>query len=224
MSFLERKDYFLPIARRALSGRFANEGEFLAFFERIADDTDKESFLRVASYYLFLVKAGDWVIDDPASNPVIEQFTNSYKLITLISLIESLGDAGGHYVDFYEFLIARRGGVEFPILRELLDRRYREYKNTYGSWRRCVTFFQRLDQAEKDRLCAAFGGRFSFDEVVRYLYDLRSKFVHEGRVVLHLNAMPALLLGDEENRAVLVRLSMADVLRVFETGVLLRFR
>lgn len=223
MRFLENKAYYIELAYRALSARFTDRVAFDNFFESISSDVEKDTFLRVTTYYLLLVKAGNWVVDDPASNPVVDYLTNSYKLITLLSLIESLGD--GEFIDFYESLVARDDGAPFPLTREALDRRYAVYKARFGSFRRCVAFFEGLPEQEKARLTGAFTHAqetLSVKEVVRFLYELRSKFVHEGRLILHLSEGPVLLFRNGK-KPLLVQLSMNQVCEVFELGLIAHF-
>jgi len=224
MHFLENKEYYSDLAFRALSARFSNRAAFDVYSKAIASDVQKDAFLRVATYYLFLVKSGNWVVDDPASDAIVDYFTNSYKLIALISLIESLGD--GEFIEFYESLVARPGAAEFPLTRVALDERYQQYKSRFGSFRRCIRFFERLDARDKRRLSEAFTNAqetISTKEIVRFLYEIRSKFVHEGRLILHLSDGPVVLFRDNKE-PVLVHLSMALLGDIFECGVVAWFR
>lgn len=212
-------------AARGLAVEFPTQIEFDSFVNQIQTDEAKDSFLRVASMYHFLVKNGDWHVQDPDSDPVVDYFTDSYKLVFLFSLIESLG--GNEYKDFYQWLRGLRG-VEspFPIadpasLATLNDR----YLTEHGSTRRCVAFFSRLDEQDQRTLLAAFrnvpfdNGRPTLEQIAKYLYNLRSKFVHSASLVLCLGPVQHY----DAARRLLVRLDMAALQRMFERGLVKHF-
>jgi hypothetical protein len=120
LHFLKRESYMRGHAASALSSQFRDAAAFDAFYAALSDD-QKDEFLRVDS------------------NPLIDYFTNSFKLVSLFSLIESLSPE--KHQDFYEWL-GHVGEGFYPIagkgaLKQLHDR----YKATFGSIRRCVAFF-----------------------------------------------------------------------------------
>jgi len=98
-------------AKSALSSQFRDASAFDAFYAALTDE-QKDEFLRVGSSYLFLVKQGNWHVEVEGSNPVIDYFTNSFKLVSLFSLIESLSSE--KHRDFYEWL-GHVGEEIFPI-------------------------------------------------------------------------------------------------------------
>ena len=61
----------------------------------------------------------------------------------------------------------------------------------------------------------------SIKKVAEFLYDLRSKFVHEARLVLSLVGYTALSLKGE--KVVQIDLSVETLLEAFEEGVLAYF-
>lgn len=212
-------------AYRALSEHFSSEEDFDAYVAEISTEAARNKFLHVASIYLFLVKGGDWVVDIENSNPIIDYFTNSYKLVTVFSLIESLSTET--FQDFFQWLNARERRNDFPLDRDGLKAKYDEYKAGFGSIQKCQLFFEALPQTEQDRLIGAFDlgraqGRLSIEGVAKFLYSLRSKFVHEGKLILELGEIPHLVF--EGSSATFVELSMRDLLHVFECGVLAFFR
>ena len=85
--YLMAKDKFLEYSFEALGNPFSSRDEFNAFFNRISTDTGKSLFLRTALFYLFLVKNGDWHIKVQGSDSVVEYLTNTYKYISIFSLI-----------------------------------------------------------------------------------------------------------------------------------------
>ena len=209
-------------AASALSSQFRDAAAFDAFYAALSDD-QKDEFLRVGSSYLFLVKQGDWHVDVEDSNPVINYFTNSFKLVSLFSLIESLSPE--KHQDFYEWLGHVGEGI-YPIagkgaLKQLHDR----YKATFGSIRRCVAFFERLSSRQKADLCSSIqidGTPVkSVMDVAQFLYNLRSKFVHEGEFVLDIANVPVMSRHKKANT--LTALSMPKLLEAFEEGVVAYF-
>jgi len=65
LRFLEAKDTFLERSYLALNNHFSSRDAFDKYFNAIKEDERKNLFLRTASFYLFLVKRGDWLIDVP---------------------------------------------------------------------------------------------------------------------------------------------------------------
>lgn len=106
LRYLAAKDKFLEYAFLALGHHFQSRDDFIRYFEGIRADSRKSLFLRMASFYLFLVKGGDWIVDLPDSDKVIDYLTNTFKYIAIFSLIESLSDE--KYCDFYEFVVRKK--------------------------------------------------------------------------------------------------------------------
>lgn len=209
-------------AASAMRSRFLDAPAFNAFYTALTNE-QKDDFLRVASSYLFLVKQGDWHVTVEGSNPVIDYFTNSFKLVSLFSLIESLSPE--KHQDFYEWL-GHIGGDIYPISdKATLKQLHEKYKATYGSIRRCVAFFERLSSAQQADLCNAVqinGAPVkSIKDVAQFLYNLRSKFVHEGELVLDIANVP--VMSTHKNANTLTTLSMHRLLEAFEEGVIAYF-
>ncbi|MBA3964269.1 MAG: hypothetical protein H0X47_00530 [Nitrospirales bacterium] len=100
------------------------------------------------------MQKGDWVVQAPESDPVIDYLTNSYKVVGIFALIESLSDES--HQDFHDWLLKRDPVELFPIEDALhLKQLYAEYKRTFGSIRRCVAFFERLPKQRQAELCNA---------------------------------------------------------------------
>ena len=222
LRYLRRESYMRKYAATAFESQFPDAMAFDVFYDRLGDE-EKDEFLRVASTYLFLVKHGDWHVDVEGASPVIDYFTNSFKLVSLFSLIESLS-ADAHQ-DFNEWLV-QAGEEIYPIkdkaaLRKLHDR----YKVTFGSIRRCVAFFERLPPMRQEELRDALkvegAPTGSVKEVAQFLYNLRSKFVHEGEFVLDIANVP--VMSKHKSASTLTSLSMPKLLRVFEEGVIAHF-
>lgn len=209
-------------AASALSSQFRDAGAFDAFYAALADE-QKDEFLRVGSSYLFLVKQGDWHVDVANSNPVIDYITNSFKLVSLFSLIESLSSE--QHEDFYEWL-SHTGDEIYPIASKTAFKHLHEkYKATFGSIRRCVAFFERLSSRQQAELrnSIQIGGTpvKSIKNVAQFLYNLRSKFVHEGELMLDIANVPVMSRHKKANT--LTALSMPKLLEAFEEGVVAHF-
>lgn len=222
LRFLRRGSYMREYAATAFESQFANRMAFDVFYESLTDE-QKDEFLRVGSTYLFLVKKGDWHVDVEGSNSIIDYFTNSFKLVSLFSLIESM--SAEDHQDFYEWLAHAGDGI-YPIsdhssLRKLQE----EYKVTFGSIRRCVSFFEGLPIKRREQLQAALvvkgKSAKSVREVAQFLYNLRSKFVHEGEFVLDIAYVP--VMSRHKNASTLTSLSMSELLALFEEGVIAHF-
>lgn len=216
---------FTSFAFEALGSNFSHRREFDEFYNALSNEQVKDEFLRVASFYLFLVKQGDWHVDVDGTEPVVSYLTNSYKLVALFSLIESI--SGEKYQDFFDWLSVRDKALVFPIVDNTqLRALYDEYKESFGSIRRCVKFFGRLSESRKAELCAAIQVNNeclkTIEQVARFLYNLRSEFVHESRLALALDG--CLVVSHETGKAVVTNLSVGALQDAFEEGVVEHFR
>ena len=210
-------------AMAGLSSQLSDAATFDAFYSTLTDEK-KDEFLRVSSFYLFLVKQGDWHVDVNDSNPVIDYLTNSFKLVSLFSLIESLG--AEEHQDFYKW-IGEVADEVYPIAdKAALARLHERYKATFGSIRRCIKFFELLPPQRQAQLCDSikFDGApaKSIKHVAQFLYNLRSKFVHEGEFVLDIASVPVISRHKKSNT--LTALTMPELLAAFEEGVVAHFR
>lgn len=209
----------------ALSSRFSDRQAFEVFYASLSTPERKDEFLRVSIFYLFLVKQGDWCITVPGYNQVIDYFTNSFKLVALFSLIESLTEL--QHQDFFQWLSEQPPsfGV-FPITNKAdLERLHEAYKLSFGAIRRCVSFFDRLPTEQKARLCKSIqpGGMpiASIKKLAEYLYQLRSKFVHEAQFVLQVCETPMCLF--EKKKVTRSTITISTLMEAFEEGVLAYF-
>lgn len=214
-----KKDAYL-----ALSSHFSSYEDFERFYSSLGDSETKNEFLRAAAFYLFFVKSGNWHVYVDRSNPVIDYITNSFKLATLFSLIESLSDK--KYKDFYQWLCNEVSDSDFQIVDQaMLSNLYERYKDTYGSVRRCKAFFDNLPSARQKVLCSAIKiGEHPLDSVTKvaeFLYDSRSKFMHEAQMVLELGS--GIHFSRLRNKVVQSTLSIDVLLESVEEGILAYF-
>ncbi len=216
---------FKDDAFAVLEGKFADRSAFDQFYENLSTPERKNEFLRVCCRYRYLVKHGDWKLSVPGVNEVIDYLTNSYKLVAVFSLIESLSEL--RHQDFYEWLCAQPESEAFPIPSKAeLASHYSKYKESYGAIRRCVSFFSRLDPSDKEALCNAISKdekpTKNIKKLAEYLYDLRSKFVHEAELVLELGPSPILSVTDKG--VYHSTLTVQIMFEAFENGLLSHFR
>jgi len=222
LRYLQHEDTYLPTALTALSAQFQSIEQANMFYRRIASDTRKNQFLRGALTYHYLVKCGDWTVDAPDCNPVIDYFTNSYKIVGIFAVIESLSDE--NYQDFYGWLRQHKA-ISLPIPDvETLDRLHGEYKKIFGSIRRCATFFERLPTARQVELRRAVEIErtpvASIKKLAEFLYMVRSKFVHEAEVVLQLSGS---MHHFDLNKPLHTKLTMPLICTAFEEGFVAYF-
>lgn len=223
LRYLQQRDTFLDYAYLALKEHFSSREDFVNYFNSIKTDQMKDTFLKTTSFYLFLVKQGDWIVRIPGSKEVIDYLTNSYKYITIFSLIESISKE--KYMDFYSFLKRKKSRVEFPITKNKLDEYYSNYNNDFGSIRKCISFFKALPLERQNALTSGLeiqGRDSTIEEFARCLYDMRSKFAHEVKFVLHMSG--EMSIGYYNNKIIVCTLSINDIMRLFEEGLLIHFQ
>lgn len=214
--YLPAEDKFLGYAFQALGDYYNSWEEFHMKYNTIQTDDDKEKFLEVASFYLFLVKNGNWEVNVDGSDSYVEYLDHSYKFIALFSLIESL--SSGDFRDFFSYLNTRN---VFPISKEQLKMLYGEYNKQYGSIQNCRKFFEQYAQHATEKLAKKLiiGNESLFPEgVAKYLYDIRSKFIHECRLVLETSENPT--LSNRQNKSVLSNMTLPNFMELFEEGLI----
>lgn len=221
--YLRNEGRYKSDAYAVLKPHFSRKRDFEQFYADIPESRRNE-FLRVCASYRYLAKHGDWKIKVRGVNSVIDYLTNSYKLVAVFSLIESLSDL--EHRDFYQWLTAKARKAVFPVEdRRTLDTLYREYKTSYGAIRRCEKFFLHLPPDEQRALCGSVTlnkkPTTEIKKLAGYLYQLRSKFVHNGELVLEIGG--PILVNTDKGR-VHSRLTVPAVFRAFELGLLAHFR
>lgn len=221
--YLRNEVAFKADAYAVLKTHFEGRREFNSYYAAISKPKLND-FLRVCALYRYLAKHGDWKIKVRGYNPVIDYLTNSYKLVAIFSLIESLSDLD--YLDFYQWVVAKSRKQSFPIEdRNALDRLYREYKTDYGATRRCVAFFSNLPREEQRRLCGSISVNkkptAGIKKLAELLYNVRSGFVHKAEFAHELSGP---IFVNTKAGLVDSKLTVTGILRAFELGVIEYFR
>jgi hypothetical protein len=221
--YLSAKDKFLEYSYQALQDQFSTKEEFLSFFYAIENDKQKNLFLKTASFYLFLVKNGDWFVDIPGSDKRVDYLTDTYKYIAIFSLIESLQEK--EFMDFYSFLVRRKIKVNFPINdKKELEQWYQKYKREFGSIHQSVQFFKALSAKRKADLIKNLevkNVKPTIENLSKYLYNLRSKFVHEAELVVNMSGRTTLSRCGK--KVVICKLSLIKLMGFFEEGLITYF-
>lgn len=223
--YIQNEASFLQYATDSLCHRFESQQDFFRFYSSLPDDNAKNEFLRVSSFYLFLVKNGDWVTDLHGDGFVRDYLTNSYKLVGIFSLIESLGDR--KHQDFYAWLRSDQPENDaFPIMSpSALNDLFIKYNQAHGATRHCVEFFERLSPKGKQTLMQAIRIRgeavSSIKRAVQVLYGLRSRFVHDANLLVHLNSRP--MLTNLKGKVHLFDLGLSEFAKLFEEALIMHF-
>ena len=223
MRYLDAKDKFLEYYFLALQNCFSNKNEFISFFETIENNNKKNLFLKTASFYLFLVKKGDWFVDIPSSDKRVDYLTDTYKYIAIFSLIESLQEK--EFMDFYSFLVRHKTNVKFPINdKKELDQWYQQYKREFGSIHQSVQFFKALSVQRKADLIKNLevkNVKPTVENLSKYLYNLRSKFVHEAKLIVNMSGTTT--ISRYGKKIVICKLSLRKLMEFFEEGLITYF-
>jgi len=223
--YVQNEAVYLRYSEDALAHCFVSSSEFQLFYSRLPNEMAKNEFLRVASFYLFLVREGDWVSSLNEERKVIDYLTNSYKLVGLFSLIESLSD--GEHQNFHSYVcsLSKKSSI-FPIeSKGALELLFKQYNYAHGATNFCVAFFGRLPPPKQTELMQRIRVQrkpvSTLKRAVQVLYGLRSRFVHEGGLLGQLSDRPVASVMNK--KIVLFDLSFSKIADLFEQALLLHF-
>jgi len=216
---------YLDDAYRALKENFKDYEEFESFYSGIQDGKIRDEFLRVSSSYLFFVKNGQWHVEVPRSDPVIDYFSNSFKLVAILAIIESM--SAEKHIDFFEWLVKKQNRIPFPIeSKNTLQKHYNSYKADYGSIKKCKKFFEGLPEETTKQICQLItieGKPLKSVEIfVELLYGSRSDFAHATDISIEIGDWTH--LGKHKGKTVVWRrFKLEYLLQIFEEGLISRF-
>jgi hypothetical protein len=211
---------------QSMSSQFKDYQQFESFYSSLNNAETKDEFLRVGSAYLFFVKNGDWNVNIQRSNAIVSYLTNSFKLVALLAIIESLSQEQN--VDFFQWLLEVKTQKDvFPVADESkLRKLYAKYKSEYGSIRRCKSFFASLSQPIKDRLRKAIlinGTPIQkIEDVAVLIYKVRSGLAHECIAALEISDSWCFFREGENEFS--CKLPMDLLQEAFEEGVVSHFK
>ena len=196
------------------------------FYSNLKNNQVKDDFLRVGSAYLFFVKNGDWHVNVERSNPVIDYVTNSFKLVSTLSIAEGLTNK--KHIDFFQWLNKKENRHIFPISSERdLQKHYSSYKEEYGSIHNVKDFFNNLSQKTKSNLCklVTVNGKEieNIDELIKLIYKARSNFAHSTKHTLELSNSFH-FGGTKKNPVVWRKFKIDYLLDAVEEGIVLHFK
>lgn len=225
--YLHSKEKFLDYSYLALKNNFESKEEFISFFDSIKPDDEKNLFLKTASFYLFIVKQGDWIVNIPNYDPKIDYLNDTFKYIAIFSLIESLYSMEEH-LDYYQYLMRNKKEIKFGIDKKpssILTEKYSEYKKVYGAQKMALLFFESLEVEDKELIKNKLrlkDQESAFNQLVQILYQMRSNFVHKAELIVGFGTHTTISkLGDG---IFINELTINDFQNIFERGLIKRFR
>lgn len=226
LKYLKYSDAYLKHVITIWGKYFPTKKVLKEFFDNINTEQEKDLFLRVGSFYRFLVIEGRYQFKKSKWNSGMSYIDDTYKYIALFSLIEAL-DSPGAYVDFYQWLYRNKKKFEdgsetqlFPII----DATYKKYKSEHGATNAAVLFFSRLDREDQEFIQKSFkirGKQRSLKQLAQFLYDIRSQFVHQAQFVLNFGNI--ISVGRQNGEIITSNMSIKDLCSLFEHGFLKRF-
>lgn len=225
MRYIEAKDKFLDYAWEVFADYYDARSDFVSQFDRIKKDEDKNLFLKVASFYKFLIRDGRFVITNADGETIVDYLDETYKYIALMAFIEVL--YGQHqYIDFFQWLNTRSRNTEvFPINdSQKLQILYSQYKEEYGASRKAERFLSSLDSKAQSFLSAriTIDGKYEpIKELAKLLYDIRSEFVHSCRLILEF--IKGGMYSVRRKKRIHSIINFNDLMVLFEEGLLIRF-
>jgi hypothetical protein len=134
LRYLQHRGWFSGLAFDAFQKYFGSRSDFDAFVDSIVGDEEKSRFLKVTSFYKFLVKDGRFSV--PGYEEA-KDFDKTYRFVGIVVLIEFV-ESNVSFEEFYSWL---RKSATFPIQNQQdLDSHYEQYKAKFGVMHKMVSF------------------------------------------------------------------------------------
>jgi len=219
LRYLEDKDKFLEYTFDVLKNHFKTRDEFIRYFDSIENDIDKNKFLKISSFYRFLVRKGRFVTDIG----VVDYLDTTYKYVAIFSLIDALYDKDD-YKEFYEWL--RMNSSDILPIDDIskLDKLYTDYKEIYGSVRNATKFFTMLDDDSKSIIIKKIKVKREekpLEYLAKLLYHIRSEFVHKARLIAEIKE--GTVMSTRMGKMTMFSISLEDLMLIFERGLVIYF-
>ena len=222
--YFENYEGYSNQAFSSLNRYFKDKIDFDEFVSSLPSDEAKDQFLRIASFYRYLVKDGSFKFIDPELNKYMSYIDDSYKYIAVFALIESIYESE-KFVDFYTFIKTKRNKIEFPIESQSeLDKIHERYKEVHGSIKMAIHFFDGLDELDKEKIKNCFAIAKEEKPIIalaKLMYQIRSEFVHRAKFVLSFGNNPS--IGYIGKKVLINSLNIKDLMVLFEHGLLRHF-
>jgi hypothetical protein len=225
MRYLDAKEKFLGYAWDVYSDYYDNREVFLAQFTQITNDKGKNKFLKITSFYKFLIRDSTLVTFQDGEENRVDYLDDTYKYIAIMAFIEDLLSEE-KFMDFFNWLSQRKIQEElYPIINHsVLQNLYNEYKENFGATKKAEKFFAGLDDQAQNYLTARITineGYKPAEEVAKFLYEIRSEFVHRSRLIVEF--VDGTMYSRRRNKEIMSILSFSDLSLLFEHGLLQHF-
>ncbi len=205
-----------------LREQFKDLADFMVFVESLNFE-NKEKFLEISHFYHSWCKHPD----------LYDVLDTSFKLIVMTSAIEALM-SDIEYKEFYDWLCAdcdqgliAKAGAKSDFKKQIKVL-WEEYKKTHGATKKVKIFFEKyVNQDNRNQLLRGFKalskGSVNFNQVVGFLYAMRSDFVHKAEIAML--AAPGATLGHViDGRPFSIKISIDAILSIFEQGLVEYFK
>ncbi len=226
--FLDNEAKYLEFTWTIMERHYQSKETFVNQYQALSTAEVKNQFLQLASYYKFLVREFNY--EHPEGFDV-DFAAQTYKFIGLIALIESLYTTED-YKDFYEWLITHDPADTYPIKdKSDLKKLFEEYCVQHGSTRKIVRYFQGLDKSAQQYITNAViklvnvEGAGELDEerepiekLAKLLFQIRSDFVHHGRLVLEFS--DSTVISKRDKSVCYYNIELEELEKIFVTELL----
>ncbi len=224
MRYLDAKEKFLDYCWEVFDDYFQSEDQFRAQFEQVPSDAKKNTFLKLTSFYKFLVRDGKFITKVGGQDSYTDYLDHTYKFIAIMSFIEAMSTVS--YRDFYEWLNARkRRSSVFPIRTpDDLTSLYGRYKEAHGASRKAEHFFESLDNRSRSFLASRItilDRATPASALAKLLYEIRSESVHRARLIVEF--VSGGMFSSRGGRMVYSSIEFDDLALLFEDGLLQHF-
>jgi hypothetical protein len=101
----------------------------------------------------------------------------------------------------------------------------RKYKEEFGSIQQFIGFFKFLSSSAQKTLIQRLEIEHTdptIENLSRYLYELRSMFIHKAEVILNMSGITT--ISGKRNKIVICKLSITDLMNFFEEGLVAYFK